>query len=113
MSIDLNKLKEAVLKNTCRPTEEEERKLTSNRVIKTSPSWNNDSELGIILFVGFAKANKASNDDICDVLCIDHEECEFKAQVYKDVLTKSLRGRDLISKRFANQVALIKNYMVL
>jgi len=100
--MNLFKLREAVMKNTCRPTQEELAKLTIDKPLRTSRSWEEDSEMGMILFIGIATEMGADSGEIETAISVDAKEVDYKRGVYTKLLKRV---------RFTNKVVLIKNYM--
>lgn len=103
--IKLGLVEQAVLANTCRPKASELKKITIIRKIQTSPSLEGDSQLGMILFVGVARAFFGlSQKQIMDHLSIEGgNEYEYKLGKFEEL--------KLTSKRFFNKVCLAYNHI--
>ena len=106
--MNLFKLREAVLKNTCRPTDEEAKEL-ADKSLRTSRYWEGDSEMGLILFIGIASNYGYSSTEIEMVISVDFEQVQFKRSVYDRAMNSSVAT--LSALRMRNKTKLIKNYL--
>lgn len=95
-------IREAILKNTARPTSGEEKKFTIPKVLRTSTSREGDSELGLILFCGIANELGMTIDEIVLSLSVDAAEARFKIQKFSEMVG---------DVRFDNKIKLIHNYL--
>jgi len=119
-------LKEAVLKNTVRPRQEEELKMTVSRFIRCSPEIEGDSQLGIILFCGIAYVfYGVSKSAIIEFTGMEPEEFNFKTGKFIDNYNQAMQltpikgavSLDLISShefdllKLRTKISLINNYI--
>lgn len=107
---NLFNLKKAVLANTCRPTPKEDAELTTDKAIRTSPSWEGDSEIGVLLYVGLAAEMGFQLGDITTALSVEHEEAKYKINRFKEIVAGENVARD-VRWRLNNKIMLIKNYL--
>ncbi len=127
--IQLSDIKEAVLVNTCRPSESEEQHFNFTRFIRTSQNLEGNSQLGTILFVGVAKQFGFTDHTIQSYASLEKAEFDFKFKEFKDKLKagqvkiatySKYRNRKHNVKddqygdddvRFSNKVSLVKNFL--
>lgn len=97
-------IREAVVKNTCRPLPVE-REAYDPRSIRVSTLREGDSQIGIMLFVGVATRLGFTSEEIVMSEGIEHKEVAYKYQKYTDKIATD--------KRFANKSKLVFNYLKL
>ena len=101
------KLREAVIKNTCKPTEEEEKELAPFKSLRTSRRWEGDSEMGLILFIGIANDYGIADFEISSMISVDQDQIDWKKNLYKEVCASTT----LSGLRMRNKTTLVKNYL--
>lgn len=129
--ISLADIKEAVLANTARPTEEEDLRFTQDRFIRCSQNMEGNSQVGIILFAGVAKQFGFPDSHIMMYASIEREQLVFKLQEFREknnagqmkiglrvkykkgIIDPSFADDFDEDVRFAYKVILIKNYLKL
>ena len=97
----MHRIKEAVSKNVSSPRKGEKFKVT--RILRASAILEEDSQVGIVLFVGVSDEKGFNETQICDYLCIEKEEYAYKLKKYNQ--------KKKLNKRFQNKIKLIKNYL--
>lgn len=97
-------IKEAIIKNTCPPDDDEKEDLSTSKVVRTSIKREGDAELGMILLIGISHAFGYSFNEISLLASVGHDEYEFKLGKYQ---TRS----KLNNTRFINKIKLINNYL--
>jgi hypothetical protein len=105
----LCRIREAVLKNTCRPLPKE-KELSDIKRLRVSALREGDSQMGVLLFVGIANELKIDIEQISSCEGIEHEEVRFKISKFKTKLAVVGEDRD---NRFHYKVQLIRNYLKL
>jgi hypothetical protein len=94
----------AVLKNTGRPTVKEMEKIKVEKKILTSPKFEGDSKIGMILFCGMAKLQEISDDEVMDFLCIEGApELEYKLKEFSKLMAED--------REFQVKIKLVNNYL--
>lgn len=99
----LFQLQEAVLKNVAPPKPDELEKYRFNKMFPSSPYYEGNNELGLILFVGVAHTLGVSREEIEMFLSIGEEEYDFKLSRFNEKIETD--------HRFFNKVRLVDNYI--
>ena len=115
----LEKLSDAVLANTSRPTPDEEENIQVQKKIMTSLKLEGDSKMGMILFIGMAHGKHRPSETM-DFLGIEfseeyaHKLSEFDRYMnLPDVKIgeRKITKEPIMGNRTKNKVKLINNYL--
>lgn len=97
-------VREAVVKNTCRPLPIE-REAYDPRSIRVSTLREGDSQIGIMLFVGVANELGFTAEEIMMSEGIEKLEVDYKIEKYNEKIK--------YDKRFGNKRKLVRNFLKL
>jgi len=122
--VTLCMIEEAVLKNTCRPREDEDDKYPVDKKIRSSGSLEGDFQIGMTLFIGFADKLGIPMKDTVSFMNIENDEYNYKYEKFLFDLADAIEARsriahiprldqDFESYRFVTKFDLITNYMKL
>jgi hypothetical protein len=104
--MNLMKLREAVLKNTARPGNDES-KGVAEKPLRTSQYWEGDAEMGVILFIGIAMSYGFTPFELTQFVAVEREQVLFKNEHYN----KMMKDDGLGGARMRVKTELIKNYL--
>jgi hypothetical protein len=95
-------IREAVVKNTSRPSTDEYDPLDL-KALRVSASREGDSQVGAILFIGIATEMGYGVDEISAFEGFEYDEIRFKLSRFRDKIKSE--------PRFQSKVKLVRNYI--